>query len=171
MVIHRIAPLACALCFALPAAAGASPAIDPPTGHTVDGNTQATAPQDTVKAKGPYGITTATGPADTSQIKGPYGITTSTGPADTGKAKGPYGITTATGPVDTSQLRGPYGLTPATGAQVAAAATAHPAGAAARDDTNDWRSAAIAEAALLAALVLGAALLVSARRRVPRLGT
>jgi hypothetical protein len=36
---------------------------------------------------------------------------------------------------------------------------------------NDWRTAAISEGALLAALALGSAWLLSARRHAPRLGT
>ena len=69
-------------------------------------------------------------------------------------AKGPYGITTATGPrQDTTR------------------ATAHPAGVSRRDGMNGWRTAAISEAALLiAALALGSALLLRARRRAPRMG-
>ena len=86
--------------------------------------------------------------------KGPYGMTTATGPQQTVKAKGPYGITTATGPrQDTTR------------------ATAHPAGVSRRDGMNGWRTAAISEAALLiAALALGSALLLRARRRAPRMG-
>jgi hypothetical protein len=105
-------------------------------------------------AKGPYGMTTATGPQQTVKAKGPYGITTATGPQQTVKAKGPYGITTATGPrQDTTR------------------ATAHPAGVSRRDGMNGWRTAAISEAALLiAALALGSALLLRARRRAPRMG-
>ena len=107
MLTRRIAASACTLCLVIPAAAGASPATDPP------------------KAKGPYAVTTPT-------------------PQDTVKAKGPYGITTAT-PQDTTL------------------ATAHPAGASRRDGTNGWRTAAISEAALLAALALGSALLLPTR--------
>ena len=116
MLPRRLAISACALCFAIPAAAGASSTTDPP------------------KAKGPYGMTTAT-------------------PPDMVKAKGPYGMTTATGSQD------------ATGA------TARAGGASCRDGTNGWRTAAISVAALLAALALGSALLLSARRRAPRMGT
>jgi hypothetical protein len=161
MLTRRIAASACTLCLVIPAAAGASPAA---------------APQDTVKAKGPYGITPATGPQDTVKAKGPYGITPATGPQDTVKAKGPYGawrsITTATGSQGTVKAKGPYGITTATGPrQDTTRATAHPAGASGRDAANSWRTAAISEAALLAALALGSALLLLARRRPPRLGT
>ena len=86
--------------------------------------------------------------------EGPYGMTTATGPQQTVKAKGPYGITTATGPrQDTTR------------------ATAHPAGVSRRDGMNGWRTAAISEAALLAAMALGSALRLTARRRALSLGT
>ncbi len=114
MLTRRIAISACALCLAIPAAAGASSTTDPP------------------KAKGPYGITPAT-------LLG-----------DTVKAKGPYGVTTATDSQDTT------------------GATARAAGASGRDGANGWRTAAIFEAALLAAFALGSTLLLPARRRAVR---
>jgi len=150
MLTRRIVISACALCLAIPTAAGASPATDPPTAKDPYGITT-TDPQNIVKAKGPYGVTTA-GPQNIVKAKGPYGITTA-GAQNFVKAKGPYGVTTTTGPQNTT------------------AATAHAAGASSRDDMNDWRTAAISEAALLAALALGSALLLTARRRAPGLGT
>ena len=114
MLTRRIAISACALCFVIPAAAGASSTTDPP------------------KAKGPYGTTTAT-------------------PPDMAKAKGPYGMTTAAGSQDIT--------------------TAPAVGASGREGTNGWRTAAISVAALLAALAFGSALLLSALRRTPRMGT
>jgi hypothetical protein len=71
---------------------------------------------------------------------------------DAPKANGPYGITT-TEPQDTS------------------GAKAHAADVSRRDGMNDWRTAAISEAALLAALAPGAALLLAARGRATGLGT
>ena len=131
MLTRRIAISACALCFVIPAAAGASSTTDPP------------------KAKGPYGTTTPT-PPDVVKAKGPYGTTTAT-PPDMAKAKGPYGMTTAAGSQDIT--------------------TAPAVGASGREGTNGWRTAAISVAALLAALAFGSALLLSALRRTPRMGT
>ena len=116
MLTRRIVIGACALSLAIPAAAGASPATDPP------------------KANGPYSITSTTYPKLV-------------------KAKGPYGATLKTDP------------------QNATRATAHPASASSTGGVNDWRTAAISEGALLAALALGSAWLLSARRHAPRLGT
>ena len=150
MLTRRIVISACALSLAIPAAAGASPATDPP------------------KAKGPYGITPATYPK-LVKAKGLYGTTPATHPKLV-KAKGPYGITPATYP-KLVKAKGPYGMTVATSVQHTTGATAHPAGASGRDVANSWRTAAVSEAALLAALALGSALLLLARRRPPRLGT
>ena len=134
MITRRIIISACALSLAVPAAAGAAPATNPP------------------KAKGPYGVTATTYPK-LAKAKGPYGTTVATYPKLL-KAKGPYGTTTTPSSQDTT-IR----------------ATAHAAGASTDDGMNDWRTAAISEAALLAALGLGSALLLAGRRRVPRLGT
>ena len=133
MLTRRIVISACALSLAIPAAAGASPATDPPKANNPDGITSTTYPT-LVKAKGPSGTTPATYPKLV-------------------KAKGPYGTTVATSTQHTT------------------GATAHPAGASGRDAANSWRTAAVSEAALLAALALGSALLLLARRRPPRLGT
>ena len=133
MLTRRIVISACALSLAIPAAAGASPATDPP------------------KANGPYSITSTTYPKLV-------------------KAKGPYGTTPATYP-NLVEAKGPYGTTVATSVQHTTGATAHPAGATGRNAANSWRTAAVSEAALLAALALGSALLLLARRRPPRLGT
>jgi hypothetical protein len=140
MLTRRIATTVCALCFAVPAAAGASPAQDAPVGGS--GPTV----HATAKAKGPYGIAPATALQDTAKAKGPYGVAPATGLQDITKAKGPYGVASAT---------------------VSARSTV----AAHGDDTNDWRTAALSEAALLAALALGSALLLQTRRSAPRMGT
>jgi hypothetical protein len=147
MLSRRIAAAACALCFAVPAAAGASPAQDPPTANGTHGVTAAV-PQDVVAAKGPYGVTAAV-PQDVVAAKGPYGVTAAV-PQDVVAAKGPYGATAAV-------------------SQDVVKAEAHKAGASGGNDANDWRVAAISEAALLAAMALGSALVLTARRRDPRL--
>ena len=72
MLTRRIAVGVCALCLAIPAAAGASPGAKP------------------AEAKGPYGLNPP-GPRSTVQAKGPYGLNPP-GPRITVKAKGPYGI-------------------------------------------------------------------------------
>jgi len=117
MLTRRIVMSACALCIAIPSAASASAATDPP------------------------------------EPIGPAGITTTIDPSTIAKAKGPYGATLKTDP------------------QNATRATAHPASASSTGGVNDWRTAAISEGALLAALALGSAWLLSARRHAPRLGT
>jgi hypothetical protein len=150
MLTRRIAISVCTLCLAIPAAAGASPGTNPP------------------RAKGPYGIPAA-GPPSTVKAKGPYGNPPA-GPPSTFKAKGPYGNLPA-GPPSTVKARGPYGIPPGTGLQNTTAASVHGGGASRRDSANDWRTAAISEAALLAAVLLGWALLLPARRRAPRMVT
>ena len=86
------------------------------------------------------------------------------------KAKGPYGMPIATR-ADVVKAKGPYGMTIATGSQDTTRAAPRVVGASGRDGTNGWRTAAISGAALLAALALGSGLLLSARRRPPRMGT
>lgn len=73
---------------------------------------------------------------------------------DAPKANGPYG---------------PYGIT-TTEPQDTSGAKAHAADLSRRDGMSDRRTA-ISAAALLAALALGSALLLTARRRAPGLGT
>jgi hypothetical protein len=53
MITRRIIISACALSLAIPAAAGASPATNPPKANSPDGITSTTYPK-LVKAKGPY---------------------------------------------------------------------------------------------------------------------
>ena len=166
MLTRRIVISACALSLAIPAAAGASPATDPPKANNPDGITSTTYPK-LVKATGPYGMTPATYPK-LVKAKGPSGTTPATYPKLV-KAKGPYGTTAATYP-NLVEAKGPYGTTVTTSTQHTTRATAQPAGASSRDAANSWRTAAVSEAALLAALALGSALLLLARRRPPRLG-
>jgi hypothetical protein len=141
---RRIVVSACALSLAIPAA---SPAADSP------------------KAQGPYGVPAKVDPRDVVKAKGPYG-TTATGPRNVVEARGPYGPTT-TRPRYTVKAQGPFGATVSTVPR----AMARPAGATSHDDPNGWRTAAISEAGLLAALALGSSLALSARHRSPRLGT
>ena len=77
---------------------------------------------------------------------------------------GGHGRAQANGPY------GPYGIT-TTEPQDTSGAKAHAADVSRRDGMNDRRTAAISEAALLAALALGSALLLAARGRAPGLGT
>jgi hypothetical protein len=150
MVTRRIVISACALSLAVPTTASAQQAAHSPKPNAASGMTTITYPN-LVKAKGPYGTTLATYPKLT-------------------KAKGPYGTTPATYP-NLVEAKGPYGMTVATRTQHTTGHTADPAGASGRDAANSWRTAAVSEAALLAALALGSALLLLARRRPPRLGT
>jgi hypothetical protein len=166
MLTRRIVISACALCLAVPAAAGASPATDPPKPTGPYGITSPDPPK-FEEARGPYGTTTPDPPKFT-EATGPYGTTTPDPPTFT-KARGPYGITTA-GPQNIVKAKGPYGITVATGPQHTTAATVHAAGASGQDATNDWRAAAVSEGALLAALAAGSGVLLLARRRTVRLG-
>jgi hypothetical protein len=152
MLTRRIVISACALCIAVPSAASASAATDPP------------------KPAGPYGITTAIDASTIVRAKGPYGTTATIDPTTIVKAKGPYGTTPTIDPTTSVKAKGPYGVTLKTHPQNTTRATAHPTSASTSDGINDWRTAAISEAALLAALALGSAWLLSARRHAPRLG-
>ena len=135
MLTRLIAMSACALCLAIPAAAGASATTNPP------------------KAEGPYGNPPA-------------------GPPSTLKAEGPYGTPPGTRPQSTLKAKGPYGNPPGTRPQSTTPASVHRGGTSPRDVANGWRTAAISEAALLAAAVLGwALLLLPARHRAPRMVT
>jgi hypothetical protein len=145
VITRRIVISACALCLAIPAAAGASP------------------------AKGPYGAT-APDPPKVVEAKGPYGVTTPD-PPKLVEAKGPYGVTTPD-PPKLVKAEGPYGTTLAPSSEATTTgATTLGAAASSHDGINDWRTAAISEAALLAALALGLAALLAGRRRAPSLGT
>jgi hypothetical protein len=169
MVIRRITTLACAFCLAVPAAAGASHQPTVGSADTASAGAQTAGVQDTVGAKGPYGVTLARPPQDTVEAKGPYGVTLARPPQDTIEAKGPYGVTLAHPPQNTIEAKGPYGVTLAAGSQVATKAKAQRADTSRSDDASSWRAVAISEAALLA-LALGSALLIVRRRRVARMG-
>jgi hypothetical protein len=141
MLTRRFVIGACALSLAIPAAAGASESTNAPGG---------TAPS-TVAPKGPYGNAAA-------------------GTPGTAKPRGPYGIPPA-GPPSTVKARGPYGIPAPAGSPSTTAALAHASSIPLRDDTNGWRTAAIFEAALLAALLLGWARLLPARHRAGHMAT
>jgi hypothetical protein len=159
MLTRRIAISVCTLCLAVPAAAGASEGTNPPNGNPAEG-----APS-TVTAQDPYGKPLG-GPPST-----PYGNPAAGARApSTVKAKGPYGIP-PTGPPSAVKAKGPYGIPASTGSQSTTAASIHGSGTPLRDDTNGWRTAAISEAALLAALLLGWALLLPARHRAAHMVT
>ena len=136
MLTRRIATSVCALCLAIPAAAGASPATKPP------------------QPRGPYGSIPA-GPRSTVKAKGAYGSIPA-GLRSTVKAKGPYGIIPPRSPMES---------------QHSTEASANAAGGSPGGSENGWRTAAISEAALLATLALGSALLLSGRRRSPHVVT
>ena len=141
MRTRRIAATACTLCLAIPAAAGASPTTSLRAPSVIPPG-----PPSTVKAKGPYGIVPP-------------------GPRSTVKAKGPYGIALSGPRVPTRGVNAPLHQHQSAAAALAAAGTLHHHG------MNGWRAAAVAEAALLAALALGCALVLSARRRPARMVT
>jgi hypothetical protein len=153
MLTRRIATSVCALCLAIPAAAGASPATKPPQPRGPYGSIPA-GPRSTVRAKGAYGSMPA-GLRSTVKAKGPYGIIPP-GPRSAVKAKGPYGVIPPRSPMNS---------------QHSTEASANAAGGSPGDSENGWRTAAISEAALLATLALGSALLLSARRRSPHVVT
>jgi hypothetical protein len=151
MLTRRIATSACALCLAVPAAAGAQPIHDPAAGHAdhvVHG-----------------GSLDRIGSLTAKQLAAAYGTTKSAGlRGTTMMAMGPSGTTKATGPQGTTMMAmGPSGTTKATApARVTVASDG--------DGTNGWRIAAGSEAALLGALALGSALILRARRSAPRMG-
>jgi hypothetical protein len=154
MLTRRIAASACALALLVPAAASARPATDPPAafgGPTVDqtggvtyGDTKYDLQnqQDLKTAKPSYAD--RVGSLSKEQLAAAYG-TTKPAPA-------PFA----------------YGAT-APNAKFVPATTAPVAKASAGDDTDGWQIAALAEAGLLAALGLGTAAIVRARRRAPSL--
>jgi hypothetical protein len=153
MVTRRIVTSVCALCLAIPAAAVASPGTDQP------------------KAQGPYGVTPVPGAPTAAKAKGPYGVAPVPGSQITANAKGPYGVAPVPGSQIAAKAKGPYGITPVNAGSITASGTAHRAPAARSDSTAGWRIVALCEAALLAAVALGAVQLVAARRRAPRMVT
>jgi hypothetical protein len=104
---------------------------------------------------------TPTSPQSTARVMGPSGTTNPTSPRSTAGLMGPSGTTNPTSPRSTAGLMGPSGTTKA---------AAHAAVASDGDATDGWRIAAVSEAALFAALALGSALILRARRAAPRMG-
>jgi hypothetical protein len=84
--------------------------------------------------------------------------------------RGPYGVPPA-GPPSTVKARGPYGIPATPGSPSTTAASTHASGSPLRNETNGWRTAAIFETALLAALLLGWARLLPARHRAGHMAT
>jgi hypothetical protein len=153
-MIRRIAASACALALLVPAAASARPGFDPPvayggasvqkTGGVTYGDTKYDLKnqQDLKAAKPSYAD--RVGSLSAEQMAAAYG-TTKPAPAQFA-----------------------YGAS-APNAKFVPATTAPVAKASAGDDTDGWQIAALAEAGLLAALGLGTAVIVRARRRAPSL--
>jgi hypothetical protein len=104
---------------------------------------------------------TPASPQSTARVMGPSGAMTPASPQSTATVMGPSGAITATSPQSTATVMGPSG---ATKASPRAAIVSD------GDGTNGWRIAAVSEAALLAALALGSALILSDRRAAPRMG-
>jgi hypothetical protein len=104
---------------------------------------------------------TPTNPQSTAGVMGPSGTTNPTSPRNTAGVMGPSGTTNPTSPRNTAGVMGPSGTTKA---------AARAAVASDSDGTDGWRTAAVSEAALFAALALGAALILRARRAAPRMG-
>ena len=94
-------------------------------------------------------------------------------PAVAGASEGtnPANGNPAAGPPSTVKAKGPYGSPPGAGPQSTTAVSVHGGGVSRRHGADGWRTAAISEAALLAAVLLGMALLLPALRRAPRMVT
>jgi hypothetical protein len=143
MLTRRIVASACALCLALPAAAGAKDVryvghVHHAAAIVVAGDT-----------KGDLHSTVAAVP-----------------PADT---KNDLQGTVAAGP--SGDTKSDLASTPASHNTAIAPRAASQPNASTDDATNSWRLAAVIEGALLAALAVGAAVLVTGRRqRAPRMG-
>jgi hypothetical protein len=172
MLTRRIATSACALCLIVPALAGAQPIHDVPAATPTNpqstagvmgpsGTTNPTSPRNTAGVMGPSGTTNPTSPRNTAGVMGPSGTTNPTSPRNTAGVMGPSGTTNPTSPRNTAGVMGPSGTTKA---------AARAAVASDSDGTDGWRTAAVSEAALFAALALGAALILRARRAAPRMG-
>jgi hypothetical protein len=149
MLIRRIAVTACALCIAAPGVARAQPIHDPLPGHA-----------DHFDRRGSPDNRT---PGDAfSQLSRANALDDEGGQRRRSEHASNNRHVDRVGSLTARQLAA-YGTTkPAT--------AAHASIASADDGTNDWRIAAVTEAALLAALALASALIVRARRRAPRIG-
>ena len=158
MLTRRIVACACALALAVPAAAGARAAIDPPittTSHTVYGDTKYDL-QNTQELASP----------GATHINGVTGVL--------GDTKNDVAAPTGTGKVILPAGKSAGAIASLTDKQVSAGhgGRLHPARVTAAGSTDGgadgWQIAAVAEAGLLAAFVLGAATFVGRMR--PRRG-
>jgi hypothetical protein len=150
---RRIVACACALALAVPAAAGARAGFDPPvkTQHVVYGDTKYDL-QNT-QDLAPKGVTGDTkSDLQNTQDLAPKGVTGDT------KSDVKPAYVDRVGSLSAAQLAAAYGTTQPKATPVAST----------DDDTDGWRIAAVAEAGLLAAFVLGAATFVGRMR--PRRG-
>jgi hypothetical protein len=148
MITRRIVACACALALAVPAAAGARAGFDPPTktsAHVVYGDTK-------------YDLQNQQNLGVTGDTKDDLAS-----PTGNGRVVVPAGKNSdATASPTDKQLAAAYG------GRLHPAHVGSPAVASADDGTDGWRIAAVAEAGLLAAFVLGAATFVGRMR--PRRG-
>ena len=165
---RRIIPVLCALAVAVvPATALAQPAQDPSPvvtrGGVVYGDTKYDL-QNQQDQKSPAGVS-AYEQAISGDTKGnlPRAIAPAGTPAD--KPSTPVTDVDRVGSLTPAQLAAAYGTTKPTGTPVATPTASD-------DNTSDgWQIAALAEAAFLAALALGAAALVARRQhRAPHMG-
>jgi hypothetical protein len=144
MFIRRIAASACALALVIPAAASAVPATDPP----------ATGQPTVVYGDTKYDL------QNQQELSAPVGDTKS----DLKPATNVQTHVDRVGSLSAEQLTAAYGSTkPAT--------PAAPSFASHDDNTNGWQIATWAEAAVLAAIALGSAFLISGRTRSRRLSS
>jgi hypothetical protein len=163
---RRLIPVLCALAVTVvPATALAQPAQDPspaaPHGGVVYGDTKYDL-QNQSDLKSPTGVS-AYDHAISGDTKG--NLPRAIAPAPTGSPSAPVKDVDRVGSLTPAQLTAAYGATKPT-------ATPGSAPTASKDDTtNGWQIAALAEAAFLAALALGAAALVARRQsRAPHMG-
>jgi hypothetical protein len=162
-MFRRIIPGLCALALAVPAAALAQPAHDPPapkgTG-VVYGDTKYDL-QNQQDQKAPAG--TAYEQAISGDTKGNLPRAIAPAPADTSSA--PVTDIDRVGSLTPAQLAAAYGTTKPTVTPVSASTASND------DSTNGWQIAALAEAGVLAAFALGAAAFMASRQhRAPRMG-
>ena len=163
---RRIIPVLCALAVAVvPATALAQPAQDPSPavtrGGVVYGDTKYDL-QNQQDQKAPTAVS-AYEQAISGDTKGnlPRAIAPAGTPADSPSA--PVTDVDRVGSLTPAQLAAAYGTTKPTGTPVATPT--------ASDDNTGWQIAALAEAAFLAALAIGAAALVARRQhRAPHMG-
>jgi hypothetical protein len=164
---RRIIPVLCALAVAVvPATALAQPAQDPSPAVTRGGVVYGDTKYDLQNQQDQQSATSVSAyeQAISRDTKGnlPRAIAPAGTPAD--KPSTPVSGVDRVGSLTPAQLAAAYGTTKPTGTPVAAPAS--------DNDTSDgWQIAALAEAAFLAALALGAAALVARRQhRAPHMG-